>query len=260
MRLLLKGAKIMHRPMIIAHHGASAYLEGDVIESFSTAIRIGVDMLEFDLRRTKDEVFVAYHDRYIDHRPISQLTYTELKTATESKGMRIPIADEVLELARSRIKVDVELKEEGYENRVIEFLTSYLNEDEFVITSFSDLSLKTIKDHFPEVKAGLLLGKPRPDNPFRTRLSELFPMKKSRRVNADFLAPHFRLLRFGFLGRAERNCKPIFVWTVNDEKMISKFLNDHRIEAIITDRPDVALDIRGKMFPNWQGITGKSTP
>ncbi len=183
-----------------------------------------------------------------------------MKTLTESKGTRVPTGDEILELARSRVKVDVELKEEGYENSAIEFLTRYLNEDEFVITSFSDLSLKTVKDHFPEVKAGLLLGKPRPDNPFRTRLSELFPMKRSRRVNADFLAPHFRLLRFGFLGRAERNCKPIFVWTVNNEKMISKFINDHRIEAIITDRPEVALDIRGKIFANWQAITGKSTP
>jgi len=55
------------------------------------------------------------------------------------------------------------------------------------------------------------------------------------------------LLRFGFLGRAGRSHKPVFVWTVNDEEMILKLLNDERVYGVITDRPDLAVSLREKL-------------
>jgi len=61
------------------------------------------------------------------------------------------------------------------------------------------------------------------------------------------LVPHQRLLWFGFLDRARKENKPVFVWTVNDEKMIWKLLHDERIAAIITDKPDLAISLRQKM-------------
>ena len=36
---------------------------------------------------------------------------------------------------------------------------------------------------------------------------------------------------------------PVYVWTVNDRKMIKKLLSKN-ITAIITDRPDIALELR----------------
>jgi len=59
--------------------------------------------------------------------------------------------------------------------------------------------------------------------------------------------PHWRLLWFGFLDRAKRENKPVFVWTVNDQRKIWKMLRDERIDAIITDKPDLAVSLRQKM-------------
>jgi glycerophosphoryl diester phosphodiesterase len=48
------------------------------------------------------------------------------------------------------------------------------------------------------------------------------------------------------LERAKRDNKPVFVYTVNDQKMIEKMLQDPRIDAIITDKPDLAIGLREK--------------
>lgn len=152
----------------------------------------------------------------------------------------------MLKLSANKISVDVELKEEGYENEVMEVLLRYFTADQFVITSFNDSSIAKIKSTFPQVKAGLLLGKDKPANLIRTRLSELFPMKRCQKAHADFLAPHFKLLRFGFIRRAQKHNMQIYVWTVNDEEQIKRYISDPRIKAIITNNAGTALLIRDR--------------
>lgn len=237
----------MLRPIIIAHHGASVYKRGDILDSCEKTIKIGADMLEFDLRRTKDHVLIAYHDRLINGKPINQFTYKELEAGLKQEGKHLTTVSDILELARSKIRIDLELKEEGYENEVIECLSGHLHEDDFVITSFNDTSLKTIKNNFPGVRVGLLLGKPSPDNLLRTRISEIFPMARAEGIGADFLVPNFRLLKLGFLDRAKRSHRSVFVWTVNDEEMMAKLLKENRVNGIITDKPEVALDMKNRM-------------
>jgi glycerophosphoryl diester phosphodiesterase len=72
------------------------------------------------------------------------------------------------------------------------------------------------------------------------------------------LAAHWKLLRFGFLDRAERNNKPVFVWTVNDEGMIWTLLHDRRIHAIVTDKPDLAVSLRKNYLRKIEKRTGFS--
>jgi glycerophosphoryl diester phosphodiesterase len=201
-------------------------------------------MIEFDVRRTKDGLLTVFHDERIQGRPVNDLVYEEIKQIARSRGFDIPTVEEVLKWSRGRIGLDVELKEGGYEKELAGLLTGYLKEDQFVITSFHDASLKIIKDDYPGIQTGLLLGKS--DALPWTRISELFPMRRCKKAKADFLAVHFKLLRFSFLQRARRNHKSIFVWTVNDEEMIWKLLNDGRVYAIITDKPDLAVSLKKK--------------
>jgi glycerophosphoryl diester phosphodiesterase len=203
-------------------------------------------MVEFDVRRTKDDLLIVFHDGWIQGKPVNDLVYEEVKQIAGSQGFHLPAAEEVLKWSRGRIGLDVELKEEGYEKKLTELLIRYLKEDQFVITSFNDSSLRIIKDNYPNIQVGLLLGKS--GAPPWTRMSEFFPMRRCKKAKADFLVAHFKLLRFGFLERARRNHKSVFVWTVNDEETIWKLLNDERVCAIITDRLDLAVSLREKYF------------
>jgi glycerophosphoryl diester phosphodiesterase len=232
-----------NKKMIVAHRGASAYIKENSIGSFIRAIDIGADMIEFDIRRTRDCILIVHHDENVDKHLVKNLTYEQIRIIDAD----IPAVEEIFRLTKGKIKLDVELKEEGYEEEVVELLLKYFREDEFVITSFNDRSLKIIKSGHPKVKVGLILGKEKPEKFIRTRYSELFPIKRAKDAKADFLVPHWKLLRFGFLKRAKRNKMPVFVWTVNDEKEIEDLLNNDLIKAIITDRPEIAISLQKRI-------------
>jgi glycerophosphoryl diester phosphodiesterase len=237
----------MKKTMVIAHRGASSLARENTIEAFQKAIEIGVDMVEFDVRRTKDQALIVHHDELMQGKPVKELAYDEISEMATRQGFSIPAFEEVLKCTSGKVRLDVEIKEEGYEREIVELLSKYFKKDQFVVTSFYDPCIKRIKDDYPDIKAGLILGISKPKHPIRTRISEFFPAKRCRETKADFLVPHWRLLWFGFLDRAERENKPVFIWTVNDQKKIWKMLHDERIDAIITDRPDLALSLRQKM-------------
>ena len=243
---IVKGGTDITKKLIIAHRGAPSYAKENTIESFKKAMALGADMIEFDVRRTKDNIFIVYHGEFIKNKPIKALPYEKINKMVRTQGFSIPTVEEVLKYTRGKIKLDVELKEEGYEKEMVELLSKYFKEDQYVITSFNDSSLKIIKDNYPKIKVGLLLGKFRA--PLLTRISELFPMKRYKKARADFLVAHWRLLRVGFLERAQRSHKPVIVWTVNDEKMMGRLFQDRRVYAIITDKPDLAVSLQKKHF------------
>jgi len=229
------------KKILVSHRGACTYFQENTLEAFEKAIRLNADMIEFDVRRAQNNLFVVYHDESIAEKPIKDLAYDDICQFTR---LKVPRLDEVLKLARGRIKLDIEIKEEGYEKEVVNFILEFLKEDEFVITSFNDNSLKIIKEVFPKISTGLILGKSNPKNPFRTRVSELFPFERCRKINVDFIAPHWRLLKLGFLRRARKRKLPVFVWTVNEVDLIWKFLRNPRIAGIITDKIETAVQLK----------------
>ncbi|HEY0830064.1 MAG TPA: hypothetical protein VGE99_02900 [Candidatus Dormibacteraeota bacterium] len=76
------------------------------------------------------------------------------------------------------------------------------------------------------------------------RLSELFPRRRFERCHADFVAVHQQLARLAVLGYCERQGMDAWVWTVDDEQGITRFLADPRVTVLITNHPEVAMRLR----------------
>jgi glycerophosphoryl diester phosphodiesterase len=244
----ISGEGDIKEKLIIAHRGAPSDAKENTIESHEKAMASGADMIEFDVRRTKDNVLIAYHDESIQGHSLRDLTYEGMRQMARNQGFNVPTVEEVLKWSRGKIRLDVELKEEGYEKEIAELLSTYFDEDQFVITSFNDATLKVVKERYPDIKTGLILGREIPLSHLWTRLQELFPAKRCKMAKVDFLVAHWKLLRVGFLERARRSHLPVFVWTVNDEEMIRKLLHDKSVYAIITDKPELAVSLRRKLL------------
>jgi len=229
------------KKLVIAHRGASAYEVENTIESFKKAMLLGSDMIEFDVRKTKDEVLIICHNENIGDFLIKELDYKEIE---EKIGHKVPTLEETIEFLSGKIKVDVEIKEIGYEKEIIDLMLKYFKEYEFVVTSFEDQSIRKVKDFYPEIRTGLLLGKKKSNNLIKTKISEIFFEKRCKNSKADFLVLNWKLLCFGLLKRAEKMKKAVIVWTVDDEKKMKKFFTNENVEGIITNRPDIAIKIR----------------
>ena len=92
--------------LVIAHRGAwgpaapSAPAE-NTLEAFEAAIALGADMIELDVRRTRDGRLVVFHDARVKTVPTGSLRYHAL-TAKGTKS-RPPLLQDVLELTKDRI-------------------------------------------------------------------------------------------------------------------------------------------------------------
>ena len=230
------------KPVIIAHRGASALARHEnTLEAFEIAISIGADYAEFDIRQTKDKELIVFHNDNINNLKINSITYNELCNITSEKGYRVPLLSEVLKLCCGRIKLDIELKESGYENRIISMVKELYPYGDFMMKSFLDTTVARIKAIDPDITTGLLLGFYKGD--LKRRINEYFPERRLRSCHADFVSPHYQLATAEFITRMHLLRKKVYVWTINDPKQIGKYIL-RRADGIISDTPDAALHLR----------------
>ncbi len=228
---------------ISAHKGGSERATPQTYEAYRDALSSGAEFAEFDVRKTADDVLVVYHDAAgPGGRPLAGLEYREL---SDRAGYAVPRAEEVMDLLAGRVAGHIDLKETGYEERVISAALAAFGAGNFVATTLEDVSVRRIKQAFPAVRTALSLGRDLEPIPRRrwaeVRRGELFPLGRLRACGADMAAINVSLARIGVLGACARNGVPAMVWTVDADELIDRFVTDPRVEVLITNRPRHAV-------------------
>ena len=225
-------------PKVIAHRGASGITgEDNTLRSFQTAWEMGCDMVEFDVRPTRDGALACFHDREVDGVAVDQLTLNELRTRS---GNDVPLLADTVKSCRNNIRLDVEVKEPGFETEILEILKNGLGYEDYVVKSFLPEVVEAIAEIDGSVRRGLLLPDCKKGGEddficeFRRNIAQCRP---------DFLSPFYRLLKPWFLEQEDFRL-PLLVWTVNEPEIMRTLLTvDADIAGIITDRPDYLLEV-----------------
>jgi glycerophosphoryl diester phosphodiesterase len=235
---------------ISAHCDHSRDAEPITYQTYSDTLSSSAEYAEFDIRKTADDVLVVYHDGYAGRGGplVAELEYEEL---CDRLGYLVPRVNEVMALLAGRLIGHLDLKETGYEENVVSLASSILGPGNFVVTTLEDASIATIKRAFPEVRTALSLGRSLRGVPRRqwaaVRHSELFPLPRIRACGADWVAANYRIARLGVAGACHRTGIGIMVWTVDQDTLIDQFLQDQRIDVLITNRPDHAARRRADL-------------
>jgi glycerophosphoryl diester phosphodiesterase len=225
---------------IISHRGRTSNASPDnTLQSIGDAIDLNIDMVEFDVRRTGDGQIVCFHDAEIDDTPLTDLSFFEI---TEMNPM-IPTLEQVLWLSKGKIEVDVELKETGYENEVIDMILDYFEYSNFIMKSFDRKVVRRIKEIDRKVYTGLLMGEEWKPSKFIDVLKESFTGSSVIADGADFLSPNYKIFEIGLMAKLSKKQIPIQVWTVNDDNLLETLLRKG-IHSIVTDIPERAMEIR----------------
>ena len=142
-------------PRIISHRGKIdlSSPEND-LRGIQEAINLGVGMVEFDVRKTSDEVLVCHHDAKVNGVSVSSLSYESLRNSNE----HLCRLEEVLSLCKGKVGVNLEIKEEGFEARVVDLLIANFSYDNIYVTSFIPSVIRSIKSQDLKIVSGLLLG------------------------------------------------------------------------------------------------------
>jgi glycerophosphoryl diester phosphodiesterase len=121
---------------LIAHRGGvvDSLRAENSREALQEAIRRGYDMIETDVRMTKDSFLVTHHDASLKRtfgidKPLSALTWKELRVLKNENGYRILSLEEVLQQAKGHLQIMIDLKIPGYHpavfNKMIHLLKKY---------------------------------------------------------------------------------------------------------------------------------------
>ncbi|GII99999.1 glycerophosphoryl diester phosphodiesterase [Sediminihabitans luteus] len=230
---------------VVAHRGNSSVAPQNTLAAFESAWRAGADMIELDLRLTRDGEVVVIHDATVDATTDGSGRVTVLDRravrsldagtsfASAYAGQRVPTFAEVVAFLADRpgLRLLVELKGEWTPSEVrlvagplaVAGLTSRV-----VAQSFSRATVAALRDAAPAVRRGLLLA----DVP-----ADLGSACASLGVHA--CNPHGILLaqQPRLLDDLHAAGIQVMVWTL-DEPDEWAWAVEQGVDAIITDRPD----------------------
>jgi len=106
----------------VGHRGNIKFAPENTIPAFKKAIQLGADLLEIDVRETKDGHLVIMHDPTVNRTTngsgkVTDLTLAEIKQldagswfSPEFKGTSVPTFDEALEFIKGKALPDIDFK------------------------------------------------------------------------------------------------------------------------------------------------------
>lgn len=241
---------IQKNVQVTAHRGSSLKAPENSISSIRFAIEEKADFAEIDVQTTKDNVVVLFHDTNLkriakNNSDIKDLTYEEISKmdigsyfSPDFAGERIPTLESVLQEAKGKIKLNIELKpmkdNDPLPVEVVDLIRKYNMEDEVVITSLDYNMLQQVKEDDPRLKVGYNI---------------VAAIGNIGELNVDFVSVESSLAKPNLIYTMHGMGKEVYAWTVNDEEEAQRMLAIG-VDNIITD--NVALINDGKNIMDWE--------
>ncbi|MEE3398521.1 MAG: glycerophosphodiester phosphodiesterase family protein [Eubacterium sp.] len=242
---------------ITAHRGDSSSAPENTLAAFEKAIENGADIIELDVRETKDGEIVVMHDENLKrtcgvNKKVGKLTYEELleysptaKCKGEDKELykdeKIPTLREAIELVGDRAIINIELKpaktDKKFVQKVVEIIQEYEYYDNCLVTSLNYGSIKKIKLKDSRIKTVYTMAVAMGDF-YSLEYADGFSIK-ARYINNDVVK------------QAHSLGKEVYAWTIDDPNTLeSMMLMD--VDSIITNKP---AEMRKAMYENYYSDT-----
>jgi glycerophosphoryl diester phosphodiesterase len=221
----------MYDFMIIGHRGAAGYEPENTLLSFKKAMEIGVDWIEFDLRRSADGHIVVIHDDTVDrttngHGKVSDMTLEELKKLDAGKGQKIPTFQEVIDLAKGHVKMIPEIKQEGIEWEVLDIIDRNQIVNDCIVSSFFGYSIRRCKEFNPQLQTAAIFSHLPID--FKEEALDIM---------ADMLFLRKDIASQALVKECHKNGFNVNIWNVDTPEEIKKYA-DMKPDFLSSNYPD----------------------
>ncbi|MEY3336377.1 MAG: hypothetical protein RL771_349 [Actinomycetota bacterium] len=228
-----------------AHRGASADFPEHTMAAYRGAIEQGALGFECDIRLTKDEVLILWHDANMKKEAksaaiIANRTYAEIKQIYPA----VMTLNELLDLAiENKKSLALETKHPvPTGNRVEELVVAELHKRkdaikksgiDVAIMSFSWFAIEKIKKMDPTIKTVMLLGD------ITNKLTRRF-------TSAQVIGPSVEMIRKSpeLISEIKNSGKELYVWTVDSTEDL-QYCASVGVDIVMTNRPAHARSVLG---------------
>jgi glycerophosphoryl diester phosphodiesterase len=252
--------------MVMAHQGGNHLWPDNTLFAFENAAALGVDVLEMDLHITSDDVLVIIHDETVDRTTdgsgdVEQMTLDEIKALDAAyrwtrddgdtyphrgQGLTIPTLEEVFQaFPGQRMTIEIKKTERSMVAPFCAMIRKYNMQERVLVASFHDERMAEFRAECPEVATSsarqettifVLLTKVWLGGLFSPDFHSLQVPKESSGITV--MTPRF-------VRAAHARNLMVEPWTINDPEQMKLYV-DWGVDGIITDRPDLLLEILGR--------------
>jgi glycerophosphoryl diester phosphodiesterase len=246
------------RPLIMAHRGDPSAAPENSRLSMESALKVGVDFLETDVRMTKDEQLILFHDAdllrttgsagrvqdySLDELRKIDIGYNYTIDGTSypfrGKGHRVVTIEEAFEgYPDAKFTVDIKDSDPRAPVLLAKAIMNSNRLDSVIVASFIPPQMKRFRELVPnaltsahpgEVRNFVIGVRLRAVNQFARRI-------QYRAFHVPIKYGPLRVVNSRFVEEAHKRDIAVQVWTINDrEKM--EWLIDLGIDGIFTDEP-----------------------
>jgi glycerophosphoryl diester phosphodiesterase len=247
------------RPLVFGHRGGSRLAPENTIAAFDRGAAEGVDGLELDVRLSRDGQVMVCHDATVDRTSnatgaIADMTASELARVDAGyrftqgdlthpfrrKGFGVPTLAEVLARHPGHPFI-IEMKDNTREmaEATVDVIRAARALDRVCVGAFRGRVLRHARRLAPDVASGASRGEVLRAI-YVARLGVLPPRRRYQALQVPERRKRLRVVTPGFVRAARRAGVPVQVWIVDRAEQIRRLL-DWGVQAIITDRPDIAV-------------------
>jgi glycerophosphoryl diester phosphodiesterase len=199
--------------LVIGHRGAAGLAPENTFSSLYAAESSGVQMVEVDLRRTKDGQIVLMHDPALtrthdDRRKVEDLTLAEI-------SVKMPI--------------NLELKVGGMEEAVLSAIKNFPHK--VLISSHHPTVLKKIRALDEKIPLGFIIGQ---KMGYMFRLMMLI----AKQLDLYSIHPYHTLINPSHMKMMREMKVKVYPWTVNNPHELL-ILKGFGIDGVFTDYPNI---------------------
>jgi glycerophosphoryl diester phosphodiesterase len=246
--------------LVVAHRGASSTAPENTLTAFEEAARVGADVVELDVRLTKDGVPVVLHDPDVsattDGRgQVHTLSLAEVKRLDAGAGgplAEIPTLDEALEaIGRAGVGVDLEIKnipgepafdspDEGVLTATLEALDRVGFSGPVLVSSFNWITIEACRRLAPDLATGFLTV---------TAVDPRAALDYARQRGHAFILPQVApVVEAGesFVREAHQEGVRVGTWTVDDESSLGRLFG-WDVDAVASNDPALAVAVRDRL-------------
>jgi glycerophosphoryl diester phosphodiesterase len=237
-------------PYVVAHRGISGKAPENTLASFALACETpGVDMIELDVRLSKENEVMVLHDRTLQRTSTGNgaarsYSVAELKEFDAGSWFdpafsaeRIPTLREVLTLVNKKRWINIELKSDFFfpekpellERRVLETVSDAGCDECVMYSSFNHRMMANVKRFNPKAVTGVLYSVGRDFG--------RMPSKLARRVGASVFVCAKREVTKQMLRDARTNGIAFYVYTLNSTSSVGK-MTELGVDGILSDIAD----------------------
>jgi glycerophosphoryl diester phosphodiesterase len=230
--------------LVSGHRGASEIAPENTLAAILKCVEFGADFSELDVQETKDGEVVLLHDDDLkrtttDSGFIWDKNWADLQKvdagswkSPEYQSEPIPLLETVIDSVRGKLKLNIELKINGHQEKLEERVVKIIEKNDFIkdciITSFHREAIEKVKNLNPKIKVGLIFDKMPEYDVFLT--------------DWDLVSVNHKLITKEFVQQAHQAGKAVHVWTVNEPELIKKMI-ECEVDCIITNSPEILLKV-----------------